>query len=68
MPTPSLTVHFARPPGTPLGDLMNEIRSWLDSNWIQPVEFRSTVSEREIGFSIRFRGEAQASLFERAFP
>ena len=63
----SPVVRITRSHGTPVGNLMNDIRSWLDSKKIEPVEFKSTVSEQELEFSIHFQDEEQANLFRRAF-
>ena len=47
---------------------MNEIRSWLDSHKIQPVDFRPSESAPgAVAFEIRFRHEDEAHLFEQAF-
>ena len=55
-------------PGQPLGDAMNEIRSWLDNHKIQPAEFRSDPSAPgSAAFEIRFQREDEARLFERTF-
>lgn len=50
------------------GDLMNQIRSWLDTHRIEPVEFKSeTRSRGAIALDLRFRTEDEASLFEQKF-
>ena len=55
-------------PDRGLGDLMNEIRSWLDGRKIRPIEFKTL--SRETGgviLEIKFRTEDEAYLFEQAF-
>jgi hypothetical protein len=68
VPIYPFTVRVARPAGTPLGDLMSEMRLWLDSKKIAPVEFKSAVNGHEVGFDLRFQDQEQANLFRRAFP
>jgi len=46
---------------------MNEIRSWLDQNRIEPVDFKTVVGREGIGFEIRFRTEGEAERFQREF-
>jgi hypothetical protein len=47
---------------------MNDIRSWLDSHKIQPVDFRpGEGGPGTVAFEIRFRREDEAHLFEQAF-
>lgn len=54
--------------GKAFGIAMNEIRSWLDSHKIQPVDFRPSESDPgAVAFEIRFRREDEAHLFEQAF-
>jgi hypothetical protein len=46
---------------------MNEVRSWLDSQKIEPIDFRPVVSRQGIGFEISFRAQEQADLFQQKF-
>jgi hypothetical protein len=52
---------------TPLGDTMNEIRIWLDSKKIQPVDFKTVVSRGAFGFEISFKSERDAERFQQRF-
>jgi signal transduction histidine kinase len=62
-----LSVRVEKPEGA-LGEVMNEIRSWLDSHNIQPTAFRTDkVSRGALAFDICFAGEHEARLFEQAF-
>jgi len=65
--TSAIKIEVNRPVGTPIGQIMNEIRSWLDENRIEPVDFRTLVGHEGIGFEIRFRTEEQGERFQRAF-
>ena len=59
--------HGNRPAGTPIGQIMNEIRSWLDENGIEPLDFTTLVGREGIGFEIRLRTEEECEHFQRAF-
>jgi hypothetical protein len=50
-----------------LGKTMNDIRTWLDAEKIQPVEFKTIVSHAGIGFEISFRSEQEAERFQQRF-
>jgi hypothetical protein len=50
-----------------LGNTMNDIRTWLDAEKIQPVDFRTVVGHAGIGFEISFRLEHEAERFQRRF-
>ncbi|HEX3861094.1 MAG TPA: hypothetical protein VHY35_05325 [Stellaceae bacterium] len=63
----SITVNIHRPPGTQLGTIMNEIRTWLDTQKIQPIEFKQAVGQDGIRFELRFREQAEADRFQEAF-
>ena len=55
-------------PKTMLADAMSEMRVWLDHNQIQLVGFNIAEDRMPgIAFDLRFRREAEASLFERTF-
>ena len=55
-------------PDTPLGRTMNEIRTWLDTEKIQPVNFKTIVSSAGFGFEISFKSEREAERFQQRFP
>jgi hypothetical protein len=59
----SLVVRLDGSPANKLGDLMNSIRSWLDSQKIQPAVFRVVPS----GLEMVFRHEHEAALFREQF-
>jgi hypothetical protein len=47
----------------PLGKTMNDLRTWLDSERIEPVEFKTAGGS----FEISFRREREAERFQRRF-
>jgi hypothetical protein len=66
--TSSITVVRAENlSGTPLGGAMNEIRTRLDQERIQPANFKIVVGRTGLGFEISFDCEAQAQRFRRQF-
>jgi hypothetical protein len=52
---------------TPLGSTMAEIRMWLDSEKIEPVEFKTVVSRGAVGFEISFKRDRDAERFQQRF-
>ena len=62
-----IKIEVHGPTGTPIGHIMNEVRSWLDRNRIEPIEFKTVVGREGIGFEIRFRTEEEAQRFQREF-
>jgi hypothetical protein len=50
-----------------LGKTMNAIRTWLDAEKIQPIEFRTVVGRVGLGFEISFRSEREAERFQERF-
>ena len=55
-------------PEADLGETMARIRSWLDANKIEPIEFKTvSQSNAAVSFIIRFRSEDEAALFVRDF-
>lgn len=50
-----------------LGKAMNEIRAWLDSEGIEPVQFKAIVGGDGVGFEISFRHEREADRFQERF-
>jgi hypothetical protein len=53
---------------TPLGSIMNEIRTWLDRERIELAEFRTVASSAGLGFEISFKSEQEADRFQQQFP
>jgi hypothetical protein len=66
-PESRVTVCIDRPSGTSLGMIMSDIRTWLDSNKIQPVDFKPTVGADGIGFDISFHTQEEAARFISEF-
>jgi hypothetical protein len=62
-----LIVHVETPVGKPFGTTMNAIRSWLDSQKIQPTVFKVVPTARAFGFEIGFRQEDEAGRFRQQF-
>ena len=52
---------------TPLGSAMAEIRVWVDSEKIQPVEFKTVVSYGAVGFEISLKSDRDAERFQQRF-
>lgn len=52
----------------PLSATMAEIRTWLDSERIEPVSFKTVVSRGGLGFEISFKSEEEADHFRCQFP
>ncbi|HXO02186.1 MAG TPA: hypothetical protein VN900_09015 [Stellaceae bacterium] len=50
-----------------LGETMNDIRTWLDAEKIEPVDFKTVVSHAGIGFEISFETEQEAERFQERF-
>jgi hypothetical protein len=63
---PTTVVRAAPPIGVSLGNFMNEIRMWLDSQKIEPVSFRSAPGATS-GFEIAFDNAEDAERFRRHF-
>jgi hypothetical protein len=51
----------------PLAATMRDIRIWLDSERIEPVEFKAVVGRVGLGFEISFRDEHEAERFQERF-
>ena len=50
------------------GTLMNDIRSWLDNNKIEPIECKTTsLPDAAVAIDIRFAKQGEADLFQQAF-
>ena len=55
-------------PEADLGSTMGRIRSWLDANKIEPIEFKTASDgNAAVSFTIRFRSVDEAALFVRDF-
>jgi hypothetical protein len=64
---PPFTVRVEKPE-TMLANAMNEMRAWLDTHRVKPVEFKIAMTGMPgIVFDIRLRREEEAILFERVF-
>ena len=66
--TSPAVVYAKHLPDTPLGSTMNKIRTWLDSEKIEPKDFKTVVAREGLGFEIRFKSERDAERFQRQFP
>lgn len=62
----SLMVFVPKPAGISYGEAMNSLRTWLDSQKMQPTLFRLSSAGRA-GFEIGFRSDADAARFESMF-
>jgi hypothetical protein len=51
----------------PLFKVLNEIRTWLDSERIEPIRFKMVVGRSGLGFEISFRSEREAERFRERF-
>lgn len=55
-------------PATSFAETLCEIRTWLDHNKIEPVEFKTLpVRGNGVALEIRFQHADEAFLFDRAF-
>jgi hypothetical protein len=61
-----LKVRVEKPEGKQFGEMMNEMRVWLDSQKIQPAEFKPA-SKPSVGFEIAFRKTEEAERFRERF-
>jgi hypothetical protein len=50
-----------------LGKTMNDIRTWLDAEKIEPIVFKTVVCRAGIGFEISFQNEQEAARFQERF-
>ena len=60
-------IYMETPVGTPLGETIKDIRTWLDRHNIEPIEFKSETQHGVITLDIRFRSQDEALLFEQDF-
>ncbi len=59
---PPFLVHIEK---KSIGEVTNQIRSWLDHRKIEPISFKAT--EDGLWFEISFQREDEAYLFEHEF-
>jgi hypothetical protein len=63
----AFSIHLEKPQSS-LGETMNEVRLWLDSHKIEPVDFKTVpLDGGRVAFDIRFQSQEEANLFQRAF-
>jgi hypothetical protein len=62
-PTDPATILVLVPEGDSLGDTMNQIRSWLDSNKVQPSVFKPVSGGRDRAYAIAFSSVEDAARF-----
>ena len=58
-----LYVTVVKPNNVSYAEIMNRLRTWLDTAKIQPTNFRSVAD----GFELSFRNERDARLFAEEF-
>ena len=57
-------VCIERPPEIGLGNFFAAMRSWLDHQSIEPLEFKRIAPR---GFELRFKSFREATLFDQRF-
>lgn len=62
-----LVIHVETRAGSSLGEIMNSIRSWLDSQKIQPTTFKTVIVGSALALEIAFRQEDEAWRFRQQF-
>jgi len=63
-----LLVRIENPPGASVGKMLSDMRTWLDHQGINPVDFKPvTLAYGGIAFEVFFRHLQQAALFRDAF-
>jgi hypothetical protein len=62
-----LLVRVKKSLSTPLGTLMNNIRTWLDHQGIQPVDFKPITLDSGLAFDVSFQNPQQAEFFRTEF-
>jgi hypothetical protein len=61
-------VFFVGPAGEPLGNIMADLRTWLDGHKIAPLSFSyETTRSDKFALHLTFAERHQAELFERTF-
>lgn len=63
----TVLIHAENSRNLPLAQMMKDIRIWLDSERIQPVEFKAVVGQAGHGFEISFSNESDAERFQERF-
>ena len=66
MASPTSIVHVEKPAEILLSEYFVEMRIWLDTHRIAPVDFR-LFGGPSVGLEIRFSSPEQADLFRREF-
>jgi hypothetical protein len=64
--TSPLTVFVPKPAGVSYGEAMSRLRTWLDSQKMQPTIFKLAPLGR-VGFEIGFRSEDDVTRFQGGF-
>ena len=63
-----MLVRVPKLPNSSSGLLMNDMRTWLDHQGIQPMSFKTiTLDVGSVAFDVEFRHANQAALFRTAF-
>ena len=57
------TISITITPGSSAGEMMKEIRTWLDHNKVEPSLFK----QADFAFEISFSRDEEAELFKSAF-
>jgi hypothetical protein len=66
--TPSGSVRINKPADVSTGEMMNQLRDWLDANRIQPALFTTGVQTNgTIAFEITFVSAEHAARFNSQF-
>jgi len=63
-----VVVHGEHPASMPLSATMAQIRTWLDSERIEPTSFKTVVAQGALGFEISFKNDDEANRFRGQFP
>src|SRR5690348_907754 len=66
--SPPFVVRVEKKPERSFGDIMNDIRTWLDHRKIEPISFKPVAkADRGVGFEIGFISGDEARLFDQEF-
>ena len=61
-------VRIVKPSAASIGKTMNDMRVWLDTKKIEPIEFKTHgLANGLVQIELGFLTEDEASLFERQF-
>ncbi len=64
----ALVVRVESTPNYPLGPLFGDMRTWMDHQGVQPIDFKAASrGTRGACFDVFFRHLMQAALFREAF-